>query len=634
MGIDTSSRGRGETGSAMVIALLVTVILTLLGISYLLMAETENRISENERLSDQALFTGEAGARMVKRWFDRPGKASNLINPPLAVIDRSLRQIDADGDPATTPVAADGSGSKPYYKQNIDLNGDSTDDVFHKPYRDDLFNTLLGTEAGPDMRIDEDFSTAAKTFLENLSTRLLSGYPASNGSLQARITRIDVYAPPYVNVAGVWTRYGMGTVKVWARIYKDTPSGEEVLAERMIKAVLNETPFPGPFGPLHSCDDLSWNGDFTVKWGVSTAVSNSDLANNHGKLWASLPRVVPPGERIDLLWGFDDDAGFAAYKTAIEGEAVQDPWFRYLSGGPLADAPNGNPDPWAFVWDAISPLADQQWPNHDNNPQDGTHSNVLQNQPMVTCPNFDYEVWKGIATSGGSDVHYYVWSSDQSFKENGFGTAQTFRAITDNAEGLYFFDTTDGIAPYDDGGDGEFDNLTPKITIQGGTWGVRGFVYLNSTDFQTKGVTGRAATFKMPGEPFQDKNQNGSWDVGEDWINLAYPTANIDDAILAAAADDMADDGTTGSGIAVRNSNGPEVNGTASLWGILYTNGYWDAQGNATYYGSVISKSGIGEASPTAGTPNLYWDEDIIKNWPPEDWDLPRVVITRWETDL
>ena len=67
---------------------------------------------------------------------------------------------------------------------------------------------------------------------------------------------------------------------------------------------------------------------------------------------------------------------------------------------------------------------------------------------------------------------------------------------------------------------------------------------------------------------------------------------------------------------------------------MFYTNGYWDSTGNANYYGSVISKQGIGESSPTAGTPDLYWDEDIIKNWPPDDWDLPRVIITRWETDL
>jgi hypothetical protein len=40
----------------MIIAVLVMVMLTLLGISFLLMAETENRIAENERLGLQALY--------------------------------------------------------------------------------------------------------------------------------------------------------------------------------------------------------------------------------------------------------------------------------------------------------------------------------------------------------------------------------------------------------------------------------------------------------------------------------------------------------------------------------------------------------------------------------------------------
>ena len=88
---------RSERGSAMVIAVLVIVILTLLGVSFLLMAETENRISENERLGQQALYFGESGVRMIKRWFDYPASGNNLINPPLNVIDRSLRYIDDDG---------------------------------------------------------------------------------------------------------------------------------------------------------------------------------------------------------------------------------------------------------------------------------------------------------------------------------------------------------------------------------------------------------------------------------------------------------------------------------------------------------------------------------------------------------
>ena len=90
----------------------------------------------------------------------------------------------------------------------------------------------------------------------------------------------------------------------------------------------------------------------------------------------------------------------------------------------------------------------------------------------------------------------------------------SFRDITDQKEGFFFFDTKDGMAPHDDDGDGRYDNLTPEITVQGGTWGTRGFIYLNSETFATRGVNGRPADFKAPAEPFQDKNINGKWDAG------------------------------------------------------------------------------------------------------------------------
>jgi hypothetical protein len=64
----------------------------------------------------------------------------------------------------------------------------------------------------------------------------------------------------------------------------------------------------------------------------------------------------------------------------------------------------------------------------------------------------------------------------------------------------------------------------------------------------------------------------------------------------------------------------------------LYIAGTLDAQGNADYYGSVITKGGT--ASKMTGTPNVWWDPRLKDNWPPSDWDLPRVIITRWQTDL
>jgi Tfp pilus assembly protein PilX len=87
----------GERGSALVIALLVAVILMLLGIAFLLMGETENRIAQNEKRSAQAFYVAEAGARAVKRWFDRPG--TGLRFPAPGVVDRTHRKILDETDP-------------------------------------------------------------------------------------------------------------------------------------------------------------------------------------------------------------------------------------------------------------------------------------------------------------------------------------------------------------------------------------------------------------------------------------------------------------------------------------------------------------------------------------------------------
>ncbi len=624
-----------ERGSALIVSIIVMVILTLLGISFLLMADTENQIAQNELRSAQALQAAESGARMVKRWFDKPFGSQNVSNPTLGgEIDLTLRLIETDGDPSTPPVAQNGSSTYPRYKQGVDLDGDGSDDLFDKPYRGSEYHALMGTADGPDMRIMADDSTQAANFLASLSTDLFGAYPG--GGLQARIEQIDIYGPPYIDIGGNWTRYGIGTVMVIARIYQTIGGTEQVLAERMVKAVINEMPYPGPYGPLHSCDNLSWNGDFQVHWGPASATGESTLTNSHLGVPVSWPRVPPPGQRVDGLWTAD----WANYMAAVDGEVIEDPWFRFLSGGPMDQSAGGflwsapaaqraDDQPFAFDWVHPAAVGDGHWPSHNHEPaDDGCHSNVFQNQPMVTCPDFDYEMWKSIVTSGGSDMHYMVWDNGTSFKEDGIGTAQTFQSITDNNEGLWFFDTVDGLPPHDDDGNGTPDNLTPAIQIFNGTWGTRGFIYLNALSFQTKGAAGRAVTFNAPGEPYDDADVSGTYDVGEQYINLTYPTVMGNPFIIDTA------DTYGGAGVPMRNDRGPDIAGTASLWGIMYNSGHFEATGNATYYGSIVAKSGVGLLSMAAGTPTLYWDESIVKNWPPPGWDLPRVVITKWETDL
>jgi hypothetical protein len=617
------SHDRGERGSAMVIAILVVVILTLLGVSFLLMADTENRIAENEKLSAQALYFGESGVRMTKRWFDSPGSSSNLINATVSVIDRTLRWVDDDGDPSTAAHPQDGS-TWPRYKQGVDLNADGADDLFDKPYRGggttDLArkNTLLGTEDHPDVRITESYSTAAKTFLTNLSTALMANFPAVGaGGLKARITTIDVYGPPYVNVAGTWTRYGMATVKATARIYKTVGTTDQILAERMVKAVLNETPYPGPFGPLHSCDELTFNGEFKTHWGATTAVGTGSVPSNFAtKMAHSIPRAIPPTPRIDLLYGWNSpsqDVAWGSLKSTLEaGANIDDPWFRFIDRDSVSQwSALGTPQ----VYDPAGPNGDQ--------------SNLFQNVAGVSCPDFDYDTWKAIATSGGENVHYFSWDNGTSFKENGQGTAADFTTLTDNNAGLYFFDTKDGNPPSDTlDANGAPVNNTPEIKITSTDFVMKGFLYLNTVNFTSKGSPGRDITYTMPGEPFRDKNQDGVRNAGEDWINLNYNSlSSLTSQIKGSATDDF---GNPGGGPAY-NAAGPSFTEQAMLWGVLYVSGNFDAEGTPKYFGSVVSKTGIPNS---AGTPDIYWDDSLRTNWPPPSWDLPRVIITRWDTDL
>ncbi|MBZ5639016.1 MAG: pilus assembly PilX N-terminal domain-containing protein [Acidobacteriia bacterium] len=621
---DTAVENRKrEAGSAMVIAILVVVILTLLGVSFLLMADTENRIAENEKLSAQALYFGESGVRMVKRWFDSPGSSSNLLNPSISVIDRTLRKIDDDGDPLTAWHLQDGA-TWPRYKQGVDLNADGVDDVFDKPFRGGatsalrLKNTLLGTKDGPDMRITEGYSTAAKTFLGNLSTALIGNFPAATAGVKARISTIDVYGPPYVNVGGTWTRFGMATVEVTARIYKTVGGVDQILAERLIKAVINETPYPGPMGPLHSCFDINYNGSFNVHWGPAIAVGPSDVPNNFSnKMAHSIPRDVPPSPRLDLLYGWNSpsqDAIWTALKTNLEaGVTIEDPWFRYLGGGAVADwqPPNG-----AHPNQVYLPITTGQ-----------DQSNLFQGLgSIIGCPDFDYDFWKEIAVAGGDNIHYYTWVSGTTFRENGVGSAVDFTSIGGQT-GLFFFDTKDGNRPSTTliGTPPLPDNLTPGVHITGSSFGVHGFLYLNMTDFRTTGSPGVSTQFTMPGEPFRDVNQNGTWDAGEGWINLNYTSlGSLTDTIRGSAADNF-------GGGAVYNAAGPTFTADAVVDGVLYTNGAFASEGTPRYYGSVISKGGV---PGSAGTADIYWNDSLRTNFPPASWNLPRVMITRWETDM
>lgn len=588
----------GERGSALVIAILVTVILALLGIAFLLMGETENRIAENEKLSAQALYAAEAAARTVKRWFDEPGTALGF--PAVTEVDRSLRQMIDPTDPYNAAKMIDPGGvGWTAYRQ-------TSDTIFERPYRGSPEDDLLGTELGPDIRIDDGDPTI-KPFLDGLSQMLWGDFPGEGGGVQTRISRIDVYAPPYVQVGANWNRYGMATLSVVVRIYRALPGRPvETIAEREVRAVLSEAPYYGPYGPLHSCSNLTVTGPLQVSWGALTAERDTKLSTVLSDIPTSLPRGLPAAPRQDPPWT-SVSADYAAFVTAMDGGILNDPWLRSLSGGALWGAAIGVPQPYK-----VSP------------PVGFDHSNLMQQVSVVGCPEYDYDVWKTFATSGERDVHYFTWDGGTGFQENGVGASRTFQQITNLAEGVYFFDTRDRLPPRDNDGDGLYDNLTPTIALTSGAWEFKGVVYLNADRFEFGTHQGASVTLFPPGEPYLDSNQNGSWDTGEPWLNLDYgPPIRVD------ASDSW-------GGSVMRNDRGP---GTVAAFpvvqGILYTNGFFEATGSAVFYGSVIARQGVVQAldDGSAPTPTIYWDESIVSGFPPAGWDLPRTMITGWMTD-
>src|SRR6266498_3879359 len=63
---------RKQRGSALLVTLMVMVGLSLLGLGFVAISETESTISANERNYTQVLSVAESGARLVVEWFQDP----------------------------------------------------------------------------------------------------------------------------------------------------------------------------------------------------------------------------------------------------------------------------------------------------------------------------------------------------------------------------------------------------------------------------------------------------------------------------------------------------------------------------------------------------------------------------------
>ena len=84
--------------------------------------------------------------------------------------------------------------------------------------------------------------------------------------------------------------------------------------------------------------------------------------------------------------------------------------------------------------------------------------------------------------------------------------------------------------------------------------------------------------------------------------------------------------------VPLQDDAGLPFQATVANDGVIFISGAYTAQGNQEFYGSLVAEQGVLDGG---GTPAFYFDESLIKGqWPRPGMDIPRVVVTAWQTDL
>jgi hypothetical protein len=497
---------QNESGSSLLVSLMVIAGLSLLGLGFVAISETESAISVNERNYTQTLQVAEAGARAVAEWFNAPDFSKNLgIMPDQLVYGNTIKQ------------ERENASYTGYYKPDA-----ATELLCDIPYSQDSDRFYGVDAASADIVINE---TNAAAFLTTFNQRLFNDFLEGG-----RVTEIRIYGPPVVagtftTTAGglrfwnrnVGTRYGLATIMVSAEKTADGTTTGRVVARRTVKIVVAELPLPGADGPLQSHSGTGTTGNFRVHWGK--AISNNDISVK--RLHTALP-WVDSWERIPFQEGYAPSYNTAApdYLFELINKGFEDPWFEVRGRGaatPLAGNPavSGTNQLWLYstpnsVENAVGVAGYSghfQFQNEDNRPIN--KRNVLFSRPV-------YEIWKQIAMAGAGQqgiyyLRYVSGTGHDSLWRDTRGITKEYRQWVNvhigGGEGFFFFDTTDGSNPQLPNGATNTAVLTPSMSLSGSAgnpFTMRGFFYMNMASWGTTGLSATGGYYAYPGEPFQD----------------------------------------------------------------------------------------------------------------------------------
>lgn len=499
-------RSRKDRGSALIVSLMVLVGLSLLGLAFVTISETESAISVNQRNALQTKAVAEAGAHAVMEWFQSPSWARSIgimpTNNPAPNGMKATRILTTDGNVENIGV----------YKPEANTL------LFSKPYRPAKENRFWGDDSSPDILIND---TIDATTMQNLNTYLFGSDSRVNG----RISEIRVYAPPMVGgtlTGGFWDtkgeRFGTATIKVTAQKWS-AANGGKLLSTGVVRMVVGEFPLPVPGGPIQTASNANFGGAFDVHWGLQAALGNLDTAKTATPIPYANAFERPHFERghpSDPNNGYDAEVwpvngattyDNAPYLSELLGKSFGDPWSENRARGTVDICPC--PTYTYNLGEGAKNLAAFQ----------NQTTTVYPTSRAVTFPTINYDIWKRVAIQGRGQkgIYYFTYAGSGLFKRNGQGTAHTpaywvnTRAGANLGAGFYFFDTTDGTNPQLTGGGTNATVLTDAIDWSGANdfnhdFLMRGFIYFNSSSFGTQGAGTAPPTlpYNMPGEMYRD----------------------------------------------------------------------------------------------------------------------------------
>jgi hypothetical protein len=299
---DRRHRGRHDRGSALLVSLMVMVGLSLLGLGFVAISETENAISVNERNKTQVTSLSEAGAKAIVQWFQDPDtmKARGLLPD--------------NSDDKLFKTERKVSAYTGYYRTGGAL--------FDKPFGPEEEDMFFGDREHADFLIVRGRNDESDAYLKAFSDNLFfypTDFDDEDKDLAGRVTAIRIYAPPIVGgalVNGFYVageRFGIATIEVTAE--KINPQGN-VVAQSICRLVLSPFPLPGPSGAIQAIGGIDTNGAYEVFWGAVESEKTGELYIK--RELTSLP-WFNPYDRAHFEYGYDSSEEFKE-NTSYEGK--------------------------------------------------------------------------------------------------------------------------------------------------------------------------------------------------------------------------------------------------------------------------------------------------------------------------